>query len=85
MIRAKRIIADSIKDHLIPRVSSKNNPKYMFDDITKMYEGQEHQPEDEFENPTQEYKDVERRNNSRLFLWGFSIQGTIRSNWRQLR
>ena len=27
MIRAKRIIADSIKDHLIPQVSSKKNPK----------------------------------------------------------
>jgi hypothetical protein len=27
MVRAKRIIADSIKDHLIPQVASKNNPK----------------------------------------------------------
>ena len=27
MIRAQRIIADSIKDHLIPQVSSKNTPK----------------------------------------------------------
>jgi hypothetical protein len=26
-IRAKRIIADSIKDHLIPQVSSKKTPK----------------------------------------------------------
>jgi hypothetical protein len=39
MIKAKRIIVDSIKDHLIPQVSSKNNPKYMFDDLTKIYEG----------------------------------------------
>jgi hypothetical protein len=39
MIRAKRIIADSIKDHLIPQVSSKNTPKDMFDDLTRMYEG----------------------------------------------
>ena len=39
MIRAKRIIADSIKDHLIPQVSSKNTPKDMFDALTKMYEG----------------------------------------------
>ena len=31
MIRAKRIIADSIKDHLIPQVSSKNTPKETFD------------------------------------------------------
>jgi hypothetical protein len=27
MIRAKRIIADSIKDHLIPQVSSKDTQK----------------------------------------------------------
>jgi hypothetical protein len=39
MIKVKRIIADSIKDHLIPQVSSKNTPKDMFDALTKMYEG----------------------------------------------
>jgi hypothetical protein len=39
MIRAKRIIADSIKDHLIPQVSSKDTPKEMFDALTRMYEG----------------------------------------------
>ena len=27
MIKSKRIIADSIKDHLIPQVSSKDTPK----------------------------------------------------------
>jgi hypothetical protein len=39
MIKAKRIIADSIKDHLIPQVSSKNTTKYMFDSLSNMYEG----------------------------------------------
>jgi hypothetical protein len=39
MIRAKRIIADSIKDHLIPQVSSKNTTKDMFDALTRIYEG----------------------------------------------
>ena len=39
MIKAKRIIADSIKDHLIPQVSSKETPKEMFDALTRMYEG----------------------------------------------
>jgi hypothetical protein len=38
-IRAKRIIADSIKDHLIPYVSSKNTLKEMFDALTRLYEG----------------------------------------------
>jgi hypothetical protein len=38
-IRPKRIIADSIKDHLIPYVSSKKTPKEMFDALTRLYEG----------------------------------------------
>jgi hypothetical protein len=36
--RAQRIIADSIKDHLIPYVSSKKTPKEMFDSLSKLYE-----------------------------------------------
>ena len=39
MIRGKRIIAYSIKDHLIPHVSSLKTPKQMFDALTKLYEG----------------------------------------------
>ena len=38
-IRAMRIIADSIKDHLIPQVSSLETPKQMFDALTRMFEG----------------------------------------------
>jgi hypothetical protein len=38
-IRAKRIIANSIKDHMIPYVSSKKTLKYMFDALTRLYEG----------------------------------------------
>jgi hypothetical protein len=39
IVRAKRIIANSIKDHLIPQVASKKTPKEMFDSLTRMYEG----------------------------------------------
>jgi hypothetical protein len=39
LIRAKRIIADSIKDHLIPHVSSLKTPKEMFDAVSRLYEG----------------------------------------------
>ena len=39
MIKVKRIIDKSIKDHLIPQVSSKNNPKEMFDVLTHVFEG----------------------------------------------
>jgi hypothetical protein len=38
-VRAKIIIADFIKDHLIPQVVSKKTPKEMFDALTIMYEG----------------------------------------------
>ena len=39
MVMEKRIIANSIKDHLIPWVSSLKTPKAMFDAITKLFEG----------------------------------------------
>lgn len=39
MIRAKRIIADSLKDHLIPQVSTLKTPKSMFDALTRLFEG----------------------------------------------
>ena len=37
LVKAKRIIAYSIKDHLIPYVSSLNTPKEMFDSLTKLF------------------------------------------------
>ena len=39
LVMAKRIIIDSIKDHLIPHVSSLKTPKAMFDALTKLFEG----------------------------------------------
>ena len=39
LIKAKRIIADSIKDHLIPHVSSLKTLKEMFDALSRLYEG----------------------------------------------
>ena len=39
LVKAKRIIAYSIKDHLIPHVSSLKTPKEMFDSLTKLFEG----------------------------------------------
>ena len=38
LVKAKRIIADSIKDHLIPHVSSLKTHKEMFDSFTKLFE-----------------------------------------------
>ena len=39
MVGAKSIIVDSTKHHLIPHISSLNNPKEIFDALTKLYEG----------------------------------------------
>ena len=39
LVKSKRIIGDSIKDHLIPHVSSFKTPKEVFDALTKMFEG----------------------------------------------
>ena len=39
LVMAKRITADSIKDRLIPQVSSLKTPKAMFDSLTKLFEG----------------------------------------------
>ena len=39
LVMAKRIIIDSIKDHLIPQVSSLKTPNAMFDALTKLFEG----------------------------------------------
>ena len=39
LIKAMRINVDSIKDHFIPQVSSKNTPKKMYDALPRMYEG----------------------------------------------
>ena len=39
MIISKRIIADSIKDNLIPQVSSRETPKEMFHALSSLFEG----------------------------------------------
>ena len=39
LVKSKRIIVDSIKDHLIPHISSFKTPKEMFDALTSLYEG----------------------------------------------
>ena len=39
LVKAKRIIAYSINDNLIPHVSSLKKPKEVFDALTKLFEG----------------------------------------------
>ena len=39
LVKSKIIITDSIKDHIIPHVSSLKTPKELLDALTKMFEG----------------------------------------------
>jgi hypothetical protein len=43
-VKAKRILADSIKDHMIPNVSELKTPKEMFDALTRLYESKNTSP-----------------------------------------
>jgi hypothetical protein len=83
-IRAQRIIADSIKDNLIPYVFSKKTPKEMFNSLCKLYEGK-NQSKDESKNSIEEYQDAERRNDSRIFLSNLRNKRTVESDWRHHR
>ena len=38
LVKAKKIIVDSIIDQLVPQVSSLKTPKEMFDSLTKLFE-----------------------------------------------
>ena len=39
LVKSNNIIVDSIKDHLIPQVSSLKTHQEMFDSLTKLFEG----------------------------------------------
>ena len=39
MVKAKKIIVDSVTDQLVPQVSSLKTPKEMFYSLTKLFEG----------------------------------------------
>ena len=75
MVMEKRIIADSIKDHLIPQVSSLKTPKAMFDALTKLFEGKN--INQKMKKSTEECEDTECRDHPVLLHKGFSYQGTI--------
>ena len=64
LVKAKKIIADSIEDHLIPQVSSLKTPKYMFDYLTNLFEGKKHKSKDDFEKIVVECEDIECRDHT---------------------
>ena len=80
LVMARRIIADSINDHLIPQVSSLNTPKDMFDALTKLFEGKNINRKMALKKPIEECKDPKCRDHPVLLYKSLSDQGTSRSN-----
>ena len=70
LVKAKRIIENSIKDHLIPHVSSFKTPKEVYDALKKMFEG----------------KNINRKMNLRNKLKNVKIQNseTIQSYFKRV-
>ena len=50
LVKSKRTIANSIKDHLIPHVSSLKTPKEVFDALLNMFEGKNNNKKMELRN-----------------------------------
>ena len=74
----KRIITDSIKDHLIPQVSSLKTPKSMFDALTKLFEGKNINWKMTLRNQLKNVKIQNAKTN-------LTLQGYLRSrnSWKQ--
>ena len=76
LIMAKRIIADSIKDHLIPHVSSLKTPKEMFEALTKPFEGKNINKKMNFEEPVEECEDPKCGDHTSILYKGLPDQRT---------
>ena len=57
LVKAKKIIVDSIKNHLIPQVSSLKTPKEIFLFLDQAILREEHKLKDDFEKPNPECRD----------------------------
>jgi hypothetical protein len=77
-IKAKRILTDSIKDHLIPNVSELKTPKEMFDALTRLYEAYS-------KASTQKCDNEQVRNSHQLFHEDLTDQRPVSSHWRSSR
>ena len=73
LVMDKRIIADSIKDHLIPKVPSLKTPNAMFDALTKLFEGKNINRKMNMRNQLKNVKNRMRR------PYSITLQGYLRS------
>jgi hypothetical protein len=83
-VKAKRILTDSIKDHLIPNVSELKSPKEMFDALTRLYESK-NTTKAYSKASTQKRDNEQVRNSRQLFYEDLADQGPVSSYWRPSR
>ena len=76
MDKAKRVITDSIKDHLIPNVFAFKTLKEVFDVLTKMLEGKNINWKMTLRNQLKNVKIYKSEGYTVLLHKGFSNQGT---------
>ena len=79
LIRAMRIILDSIKDHLIPQVSYKETHKNMYDSLSRMYEGRNINRN---MNLRTQLKSTKMSQGESIQDKGLPVQGETRRHWR---
>ena len=73
-VKAKKIIVDSIKDHLIPQVSFVKKPKEMYWFLGKAIWSEEHKLKDDFEKPVEQCEEC--RDHTIILYKGISNQRT---------
>jgi hypothetical protein len=56
-VKARRIIIDGVKDHIIPHLSGKKTTKDMWEALTKLYQSDNQSRKDVAQRETQEHKD----------------------------
>ena len=76
LVKAKKVIVDSIMDHLVPQVPSLQTPKEMFDSLTKLFEGKNINRKMNFEKTVEECEDAECRDHTIILYKGLSNQRT---------
>jgi hypothetical protein len=60
-VKARRIIIDGVKDHIIPHLSGKKTTKEMWESLTKLYQSDNQSRKDDAQRETQEHQDGQGR------------------------
>ena len=72
LVKAKKIITNSVMDQLVPQVSFLNTPKEMFDSLSKLFEGKNINRNMTLEKTVEECEDLECRDHTVILYKGLS-------------